>query len=217
MTRFFCLLAAAVMLLLAVPAAPPAAAATQTVMMQNYAYSPATLTVRVGDTVTWMQHDTAPHDVVTTSAPAAFRSPQLSQGQSWSYTFRTAGTYSYYCSVHPDMRAQVIVQPAATPAPQPSTRTSAAPTSTAKQPATAPSRTSTAAAPQESATSTASSAAAPALNESQPPPSANQAAQAVAQPTAQAATTSLDPMLLVAGLVTAVAIGCLLALTSRQT
>lgn len=53
------------------------------------------MTVRVGDTVTWMQHDEAPHDVVTTSAPVAFRSPRLSAGQSWSYTFRQPGTYQY--------------------------------------------------------------------------------------------------------------------------
>ena len=105
---------------LAVPfltfAASPAEAATQVVMMQGYAFSPASLTVHTGDTVTWMQHDEAPHDATTTSAPAAFRSPQLSQGQSWSYTFQQAGTYSYYCSVHPDMRASVTVLAAATTA-----------------------------------------------------------------------------------------------------
>jgi plastocyanin len=215
MTRFFCMLAAAVILVLAAPVAPPAAAATHTVMMQDYAFTSASLTVRVGDTVTWMQHDTAPHDVVTTSAPVTFGSPQLSQGQSWSYTFRTPGTYAYYCSVHPDMRAQVIVQPAATPTPQPSTRASAAPP-VVKQPSAAPNRTSAAASSPPNTTSTASSAAAPAPNDSPPPPSANQPAQAVTQPTAHTSTTSLDPMLLVAGLVTAVAIGCLLALTSRQ-
>src|SRR5204862_2259251 len=72
------LLLAGLLLFLNVPfAAGPAAAATQQVMMQDYAFSPAALTVRVGDTVTWMQHDQAPHDVVTTSAPVAFRSPQL--------------------------------------------------------------------------------------------------------------------------------------------
>ncbi|WP_406629785.1 plastocyanin/azurin family copper-binding protein [Amycolatopsis sp. WGS_07] len=203
MKRFFALLTVAVAALCMLGA--PAAAATQTVMMQNYAYSPASLTVHVGDTVTWIQHDTAPHDVVTTSAPVAFRSPQLSQGQSWNYTFRTAGTYSYYCSVHPDMRAQIIVQPAA--APPPPTRASAAPP--ASRPASAPSRTavSSAAAPPPSSSVVSSVA----------PPSQPTAAPTSAAPVAQAATTtSLDPKLLVAGLVTAVAIGCLLLLTSRK-
>ncbi|HEV7976849.1 plastocyanin/azurin family copper-binding protein [Amycolatopsis sp.] len=216
MTRFFCLLAAAAVLLLPEPVASAASTATRTVMMQDYAFTPGSLTVQVGDTVTWMQHDTAPHDVVTTSAPVAFRSPQLSQGESWSYTFRSSGTYAYYCSVHPDMRAQVIVQPAPTPTPtpQPSTRAPVVPPA-AKQSTAAPSRTSVAAPPSVSTTPTTSSAAAPVPDESEPP-SGNQPAQAVAQPTAQTSSTSLDPMLLVAGLVTAVAIGCLLALTSRQ-
>lgn len=176
--------------------------------MQDYAYSPASLTVHVGDTVTWIQHDTAPHDVVTTSAPVSFRSPQLSQGQSWSYTFRTAGTYSYYCSVHPDMRAQVIVQPAA-------------PT----HPATADARFGTCActAPGHhsqpycggSARSPTQSAVTSAVP-SQPSAAAASPAPATAATVAQAATTSLNPQLLVAGLVTAVAIGCLLLLTSRK-
>ncbi|WP_328609338.1 cupredoxin family copper-binding protein [Amycolatopsis sp. NBC_00345] len=209
MNRLLALLAAAVLLVLAGPVAPPATAATQTVMMQDYAFTPASLTVQAGDTVTWIQHDTAPHDVVTTSAPVAFRSPLLSQGQSWSYTFRTAGTYAYYCSVHPDMRAQAVVQPAPTPArPAPARTTAAAPTS--KRTAAAPTRTG-AAAPPANAVSTPPSTAAPAE-----PQSTDQPQPAVAQQAAAAPSTTLNPMLLVAGLVTAVAIGCLLALTSRK-
>src|SRR5207249_1257893 len=76
------LVVAGLLLFLDLPFAGRAAAATQQVMMQDYAFSPAALTVRAGDTVTWMQHDEAPHDVVTTSAPVAFRSPRLSAGQS---------------------------------------------------------------------------------------------------------------------------------------
>ncbi|GAB3394866.1 cupredoxin domain-containing protein [Amycolatopsis echigonensis] len=210
MKRFFALLAVAVLCVLAAPVTAPAAAATQTVMMQDYAYSPASLTVHVGDTVTWVQHDTAPHDVVTTSAPVAFRSPQLSQGQSWSYTFSTPGTYSYYCSVHPDMRAQVIVQPApaAQPPPPPTRASAVAP---ASRPASAPSRTAVAAPPVAAAPPSSSTVA------SSVAPSQPVAAPASSAPVAQAAaTTSIDPKLLVAGLVTAVAIGCLLLLTSRK-
>ncbi|WP_037360496.1 cupredoxin domain-containing protein [Amycolatopsis orientalis] len=209
MKRFFALLAVAVLCLLTAPLMAPAAAATQTVMMQDYAYAPASLTVHVGDTVTWIQHDTAPHDVVTTSAPVAFRSPQLSQGQSWSYTFQTPGTYAYYCSVHPDMRAQVIVQPAPAPPPPPATRTSAA--APASRPASAPSRTAAVVPPVASAPPSSSTVASSVV------PSTSAAAPTSAQPVAQAAaTTSIDPKLLVAGLVTAVAIGCLLLLTSRK-
>lgn len=191
---------AGLLVFLNLPFAPgPAAAATQQVMMQGYAYSPAALTVRVGDTVTWMQHDEAPHDVVTTSAPVAFRSPRLSAGQSWSYTFRQPGTYAYYCSVHPDMRATVTVLPAPTTAPPKPAPTTAKPT---------PSR-STAAAVPPSSVPTSSAAAAPVATA---PPTTT-----VPSPTVQQATApSLDPMLLVAGLVTGIAVLCLLLLSSRR-
>lgn len=113
--------------------APVAAAAGHHVMIEDYAYSPASITVRAGDTVTWTNHDEAKHDVVTTSGPTSFRSPLLAKGQSWSFTFSTAGSYSYYCSVHPDMRAKATAQPAPTttqaaPAPaDPGTRAAAGP------------------------------------------------------------------------------------------
>ncbi|GAB3160013.1 cupredoxin family copper-binding protein [Amycolatopsis stemonae] len=179
-----------------VAVATPARAAGQQVMMENYAFSPAALTVHVGDTVTWVQHDQAPHDATTTSAPAAFRSPQLSQGQSWSYTFRTPGTYAYYCSVHPDMRAAVTVLPVATTAPQ------AKPTRAPVTPSSAKRSTAASGPP----TTSAVAAAPPTTEEATPPP-------AVAQ---QAAGPSLDPMLLVAGLVTGIAVLCLLLLGSRR-
>jgi len=195
------LLLSGLLLALGIPwVATPASAATQVVMMQGYAFSPAALTVHVGDTVTWMQHDEAPHDVVTTSAPVAFRSPQLSQGQSWSYTFRQAGTYSYYCSVHPDMRATVTVLPAATTAPARPTTKPAAAVPPAKT--TAPPKTTAAASSPGQPTTTAAAA------ETSAPPTT--------QAVAQASADTLDPMLLVAGLVTGVAVLCLLLLGSRR-
>ena len=195
------LLLSGLLLALGIPwTATPAAAATQVVMMQGYAYSPTALTVHVGDTVTWMQHDEAPHDVVTTSAPVAFRSPQLSQGQSWSYTFRQAGTYAYYCSVHPDMRATVTVLPVPTTAPPRPVTKPAAVAPPAKT--TAPPKATTA------ATSPVVPSTAATVPETSAPP-------AVAQAVADTPAT-LDPMLLVAGLVTGVAVVCLLLLGSRR-
>jgi hypothetical protein len=76
----------------------------------NYTYSPATLTINVGDTVTWTNHDSAPHNVVVSTGPEKFTSPTLQTGQSFSHTFTKAGGYSYYCSIHPDMKASVTVQ-----------------------------------------------------------------------------------------------------------
>jgi plastocyanin len=197
------LVVAGLLLFLNLPFAGQATAATQQVMMQDYAFSPAALTVRVGDTVTWMQHDQAPHDVVTTSAPVAFRSPQLSAGQSWSYTFRQPGTYQYYCSVHPDMRASVTVLPAPTtaaPKPAPTTPAAAKP---------APARTTTpAAGPAGAAPVTTPPATTPPAAPASTPP--------VVQQAAAATPPTLDPMLLVAGLVTGIAVLCLLLLGSRR-
>ncbi|MFI7115871.1 plastocyanin/azurin family copper-binding protein [Amycolatopsis sp. NPDC049868] len=201
MKRFTGLGLTAIFLVLqAICLAPPATAATQQVMMQGYAYGPAALTVRVGDTVTWMQHDQAPHDVVTTSAPVAFRSPKLSAGQSWSHTFTKPGTYSYYCSVHPDMRATVTVLAAETPtkqpSPTPSKQTTARPTASSAPSPSPPSTSSAVPAP-----------AAPVSETSAPAPPVTQEAAATGP--------SLDPMLLVAGIVTAVAVLCLLLVGSR--
>jgi plastocyanin len=97
-------------------AAQPAAAqpmATKTVEIMGYKYTPAALTIAVGDTVTWTNHDSAPHNVVVTDGPEKFTSPLLQQGQ----TFSKAGTYSYFCSVHPDMTAKVTVTGGSTPPP----------------------------------------------------------------------------------------------------
>ncbi|NUS17979.1 MAG: cupredoxin family copper-binding protein [Streptomyces sp.] len=92
------------------PAAPAAAkAAAKAVAMKNYAFSPAALTIPVGTTVTWTNEDTAPHNVTTTSGPVKLASGNMDKGASWSFTFTKAGTYKYYCSVHPDMTAQITV------------------------------------------------------------------------------------------------------------
>jgi len=100
------------------------AAATKQVMIENYKFTPASLTVAVGDTVKWTNMDTAPHTVTVTSGPVKFNSGNLSKGQSFSYTFKTPGTYSYYCAVHPDMTAKVTVTGSGTtPTPTPTTPT----------------------------------------------------------------------------------------------
>ena len=75
----------------------------------DYKFSPAALTIRSGSKVTWTNMDTAPHTVTIDSGPVKFSSPTLQKGDSFTYTFTTPGTYSYYCAVHPDMTAKVIV------------------------------------------------------------------------------------------------------------
>jgi len=75
--------------------------------MQNFAYQMANMQVRAGTTVTWTNQDNVPHSI--TFKNGMKDSGLLYQGQSFSYTFNTPGTYQYYCSVHPYMVATVTV------------------------------------------------------------------------------------------------------------
>lgn len=85
--------------------------ATTTVKIANFSFSPETIKVKVGDTVTWTNEDAARHDVVadeeSMDAPA---SELLAKGESYSFTFKKAGTYAYHCTPHPYMKAKVIVE-----------------------------------------------------------------------------------------------------------
>lgn len=75
--------------------------------IRQYAYQPATIQVTVGTTVTWTNQDNVPHSVTLKNGMAD--SGLLKQGQFFSYTFQAAGTYQYYCTVHPYMTGTVIV------------------------------------------------------------------------------------------------------------
>jgi amicyanin len=79
------------------------------VKIDNFSYAPSTLTVRTGTTVTWVNQDDVPHNVVSTEGNA-LKSSLLDTDQKFAYTFDKAGTYPYYCSVHPKMIGKVIVQ-----------------------------------------------------------------------------------------------------------
>ena len=78
------------------------------VVVDNFAFTPATVTVPVGTTVTWTNHDDIPHNVVHTERK--FKSPVLDTDEKFSHTFDVAGTYKYYCSIHPRMTGQVVVR-----------------------------------------------------------------------------------------------------------
>ena len=180
--------------------ASPAAAHAHTVVIKQYAYSPAAVTIEVGDTVTWTNEDSVEHDVMVTRGPESFRSPMLGKGESWRHTFRTAGTYSYLCSVHPDMVASVTVRPAASPTPKPTPKTTAT----------------------QHVPGASTHAPSPATHAPSPAAQAPAATQVAApQPTqdlvtsAEPQSATLDPLLLVAGASAAVMVFCLLLLTSR--
>lgn len=90
------------------PPAPAPVLTVTTIEIANFAFSPATVTVPVGTTVTWINNDSATHTV--TAQERQFDSGDLSRGASFSYTFSQSGTFNYYCAIHPRMTGKVIVQ-----------------------------------------------------------------------------------------------------------
>ena len=83
---------------------------TMEVKIDNFSFGPAALTVPVGTTVTWTNRDDIPHTVVSTDDPKVFKSKVLDTDEKFSFTFSKAGTYPYFCSIHPKMTGKVIVQ-----------------------------------------------------------------------------------------------------------
>ena len=78
------------------------------VSIAGFKFSPATLTISNGATVTWKNNDSAPHTV--TADDNSFTSATLNQGDTYTHKFTAAGTVNYHCSVHPMMTASVVVQ-----------------------------------------------------------------------------------------------------------
>lgn len=80
------------------------------VKIDNFSFTPATLTVPTGATVAWTNRDDIPHTVVSTADPKTFKSKALDTDEKFSFTFSKPGTFSYFCSIHPKMTGKVIVQ-----------------------------------------------------------------------------------------------------------
>ncbi len=85
----------------------PAAVAGDQVSIDNFAFAPATLTVKAGATVTWTNRDEEPHTVA--AGDGSFRSPGMGTGATYSHTFGSAGKFDYVCSIHPMMHGTVVV------------------------------------------------------------------------------------------------------------
>ena len=88
-------------------AAQASAGATQ-VVIDNFTFTPGTATVAVGTTVTWTNRDDIPHNVVSTEQK--FKSSVLDTDEKFSHTFDTAGSYKYFCSIHPRMTGEIVVR-----------------------------------------------------------------------------------------------------------
>jgi len=81
---------------------------TAEVKIDNFSFGPETLTVPVGSTVTWTNRDDVPHTVVSTEG--VFKSKVLYADERFSFTFSKAGSYPYFCSIHPKMTGKVVAQ-----------------------------------------------------------------------------------------------------------
>jgi len=84
------------------------AAAANEIVIQNFAFEPATLTVKVGTKVTWVNRDDEPH--TATATDKRFNSKTLENGDRFSTEFSAPGTYKYYCALHPKMTGEIIVK-----------------------------------------------------------------------------------------------------------
>ena len=90
-----------------------AAAATPatTVSIDNFTFTPPTLTVKAGTTVTWTNKDDIPHGIGSSTSAFA-KSKALDTDDSYSFTFTTPGTYKYFCYLHPHMVGSIVVEAA---------------------------------------------------------------------------------------------------------
>ena len=84
-----------------------APATANAVSIKSMAFTPKTLKVKVGQTVTWKNDDQFTHTV--TSDSSAFNSGNLSNGGTFSFTFTKAGTFPYHCNIHTSMTGEVVV------------------------------------------------------------------------------------------------------------
>jgi plastocyanin len=91
----------------AAPADAPPSTETA-IKIDNFSFTPATVTIPAGTTVRWTNRDDIPHTVV--SDDKIFKSKALDTDEQFTYTFTKPGTYSYFCSIHPKMTAKIVVQ-----------------------------------------------------------------------------------------------------------
>jgi plastocyanin len=87
----------------------PQATATNSVSIANMAFAPANITVKKGTTVTWTNNDTTTHTVTENDGHPGPDSGPVQPGQTYNFTYDTAGTFKYHCAIHPNMVGTVTV------------------------------------------------------------------------------------------------------------
>lgn len=78
----------------------------RTIDIREYMFTPATLEIKMGSTVTWVNNDQISHQIKS----IFFNSAELTTGQSFSYTFNNPGIFDYTCSIHPEMSGKIVVK-----------------------------------------------------------------------------------------------------------
>ncbi len=91
--------------------APGNKAQTQTlnISLINFAFSPNTLNINIGDTVIWTNNDSAPHQIKGDSL-TSISGTAMNKGQTYSFTFNDIGTFNYHCAIHPSMKGIITVK-----------------------------------------------------------------------------------------------------------
>ncbi|HKZ44282.1 MAG TPA: cupredoxin family copper-binding protein [Anaerolineales bacterium] len=92
-----------------VPSQPSETGSVFNVEISGFAFEDSVITIKVGDKVTWENHDNTSHSVVADDG--SFESATLANNGTFSHTFTTAGTFTYHCGFHPSMTGTIIVQP----------------------------------------------------------------------------------------------------------
>jgi plastocyanin len=82
-------------------------AQTHTVVIEGVQFAPAAVDAKVGDTVVWVNKDPFPH---TVTSPGQFDSGNIQAGQSWRFKVKSKGTFAYICTLHPNMKATLVVR-----------------------------------------------------------------------------------------------------------
>ena len=83
-----------------------AATTPNTISIKDFAFSPETLTIKVGEKVTWVNEDTATHTIKSDT----FNSEGIDQGGKFEFTFNNKGTFNYSCGIHPSMQGKIVVE-----------------------------------------------------------------------------------------------------------
>jgi plastocyanin len=89
---------------------PDHAAKEKEIIIDNFTFDPPDVTISAGTRVIWVNHDDVPHTATSTTKPRAFDSGTLDTDQKYSFEFKTAGVYEYFCAVHPKMTGRITVK-----------------------------------------------------------------------------------------------------------